>query len=162
VLLPDTFGQQLGRLNSLNSDDFDRFSIALTWLEHSGSIWPWSRSASFTALTSAVEALLPDDEQKCRECGQAIYKISQRFRDFLSKYAPNEGPAETLKKLQVAFCSTRSGITHGSSLLQADLEPWKFLDYSGTEEQLRHSKLYENGQSFALQLARELLSLEFG
>src|SRR6266700_4786751 len=84
---------------TLRSPIFKRF--VLTFLAMSHGVWHESRSASYASLVAAIEALLSDHEpQRCNGCGQPIYRISKRFRDFLTLHAPGQEQASERKALQ--------------------------------------------------------------
>jgi hypothetical protein len=142
LLLPDSFQLSLDSASQLPPESYAKLFIALTFFAMSASVWSVSRSASYASLVAAVEALLPEDsQQRCQSCGQRLYQISKRFRDFLTTYAPGEEKASERKVLQHALYELRSGLTHGSKILQADLEPWKFQDRRGQVEDDLHRKL---------------------
>jgi hypothetical protein len=45
--------------------------------------------------------------------------------------------------LQDAFYDLRSGVAHGTRVLQGDLEPWKFFDRRGRVEDDLYRRLQE-------------------
>jgi hypothetical protein len=140
--LPKNFEESLQIASRLSVELYDKLFIALTFFAMSHGVWHESRSASYASLVSAIEALLPEHEpQHCKACGKPIYQISKRFRDFLTLHAPGEEQASERKVLQDAFYELRSGLTHGSKVLQSDLEPWKFYDRRGHVEDDLHRKL---------------------
>ena len=142
--LPNTFEESLEIASQLSIEPYNKLFIALTFLAMSHGVWHESRSASYASLVAAIEALLPEDEaQRCKSCGQTIYRISKRFRDFLTLHAPGQEQASERKALQNAFYELRSGLTHGSKVLQSDLEPWKFHDRRGQVEDDLHRRLQE-------------------
>jgi hypothetical protein len=142
--LPNTFEESLEIASQLSTEPYNKLFIALTFLAMSHGVWHESRSASYASLVAAIEALLPENEpQRCNGCGQRIYRISKRFRDFLTLHAPGQEQASERKALQDAFYELRSGLAHGSKVLQSDLEPWKFLDRRGQLEDGLHRRLHE-------------------
>jgi hypothetical protein len=134
--LPDIFDECLNVASQLSTSSYTKLFIALTFFAMWHGVWRESRSASYASLVAAIEALLPDnDRHSCKACGQPIYQISKRFRDFLTRYAPGPEQASERKALQNAFYELRSGLAHGKKVLQADLEPWKsFHDEAGRHE----------------------------
>ena len=143
--LPQNFEESLNIASELSTRPYNKLFIALTFFAMSHGVWQQSRSASYASLVAAIEALLPDDEsQRCKDCGQPIHRISKRFRDFLTRHAPGQEQASERKVLQNAFYELRSGLAHGSKVLQSDLEPWKFFhDRKGQVEYELHGRLHE-------------------
>jgi hypothetical protein len=142
--LPNTFGECLQIASQLSTSSYNKLLIALTFFAMSHDVWRASRSSSYASLVAAIEALLPEsNRQSCKVCGQPIYQISKRFRDFLTRYAPGREQAPDRKALQNAFYELRSGLAHGTKVLQSDLEPWKFHDRGGQLEDDLHRRLQE-------------------
>jgi hypothetical protein len=87
--------------------------------------WTYSVSASFASLVSAVESLtnrgkthrLYCDECKT-PCTHEVPGATERFRAFFETYAPGA----SMRKRRSAMYSLRSGILHGSELMQLDQE----------------------------------------
>jgi hypothetical protein len=141
--LPQTFEESLEIASQLSDKSYNKLFIALTFLAMSDSVWPKSNSASYASLVAAIEALLPEDrKERCKDCGQPIYRISKKFRDFLTTHAAGQEKASERKALQDAFYDLRSGLAHGSKVLQPDLEPWKFFDRRGAVEGELHRTLH--------------------
>ena len=141
--LPKTFEESLEIASRLSTESYNKLLIALTFFATSHGVWHESRSAAYASLVSAIEGLLPDNErQHCKNCGQPMYRISKRFRDFLTLHAPGPERASERKALQDAFYALRSGLAHGSLVLQSDLEPWKFYDRRGQVEDDLHRRLH--------------------
>ncbi len=142
--LPDTFEESLKIASQLSTKSYSKLFAALTFFAMSHGVWHESRSASYAFLVAAIEALLPENSrQRCKDCGQLIYGISRRFRDFLTLHAPGPEQARERKALQDAFYELRSGLAHGTTVLQSDLEPWKFHDRRGQLEDGLHRRLQE-------------------
>jgi hypothetical protein len=141
--LPQNFGESLKIASELSTEAYDKLFNALTFFMMSHGVWHESRSSSYASLVAAIEALLPEDEaQPCKECGQPMYRISRRFRDFLTLHAPGHEQASERKALQNAFYELRSGLAHGSKVLQSDLEPWELsYDQKGRVEDDLHRRL---------------------
>ncbi len=78
------------------------------------------------------QPLLENADDICASCGQPRYRVTKHFQDFLKKYFPyiDQFPKEKKTLYQV-----RSQLAHGMDLLQADLEPWKFLFDAKVQEQ---------------------------
>jgi hypothetical protein len=58
--VPESFTQLCDRFFGLDLEQRDAFLNAAFWLQHATRVHRLSRSAYFTALISAIEALLPD------------------------------------------------------------------------------------------------------
>jgi hypothetical protein len=142
--LANTFEESLEIASQLSTESYNKLFIALTFFAMSHGVWHESRSASYASLVAAIEALLPENKrERCKDCGQPIYRISKRFRDFLTLHVPGQEQARERKALQDAFYELRSGLAHGSKVLQSDLEPWKFHDRRGQVEDDLHRRLQE-------------------
>jgi hypothetical protein len=142
--LPSTFEEYLKIASELSATSYNKLFIAQTFFAMSHDVWHESRSASYASLVAAIEALLPkDNPQRCKDCGQPIYRIGKRFREFLSLHAPGPEQARDRKALQQAFYELRSGISHGAKVLQSDLEPWTFLHRRGQLEDNLHRRLQQ-------------------
>jgi hypothetical protein len=107
-------------LSGPNRAKFDR---ATFWFDMASRQWNTSVSTSFAALVSAIEALTErgDIHQfKCPTCGKpAQHEVpgaTRRFKDFFDTYAPDAA----LAKRRDDMYSLRSGILHGSKLMQLD------------------------------------------
>jgi len=92
--------QQLSPTNHAN------FDCAAFWLDMASRQWNISVSASFAALVSAIESLI-------NKRGKGATK---RFQAFFEEYAPD--PA--LSSRRAEMYDLRSGILHGSELMQLD------------------------------------------
>ena len=82
-----------------------------------------SASATFTAYVSAIEALTERGvahQFKCPVCGEhtqhEVPGAIRRFRDFLETYAPGAALAARRDEMY----ALRSGILHGSKLIEID------------------------------------------
>jgi len=118
--VPKDLALLLDRFFALPKGDRDRFLRSCFWLRHSHAVHHYSRSAAFTALISAVEALFPDKESSavCEYCKHPLGPgPTQRFADFVERYAPGGGLSERERK---KFYWMRSALSHGGSLLHSD------------------------------------------
>ena len=142
--LPDTFDESLKIVSQLPTRSYNKLFTALTFFAMSHGVWHESRSASYASLVAAIEALLPESKtESCKRCGQPVYRISNRFREFLSQHAPGSEQARDRKALQETFYELRSGLAHGTKVLQSDLEPWTFFHRKGDAEDEIHRRLQE-------------------
>lgn len=115
-----------------------KFERAIFWTDMASRQWPISVSSSFTSLVSAVESLTDrgaTHQVHCdtckRDCPHEVPGATERFRAFFEEYAPGT----SLRKRRSEMYSLRSGILHGSDLMQLDQDlaygwapPW-FNEY---------------------------------
>ncbi len=131
-------------LSAKNREKFDR---AIFWIDLASRQWNVSVSASFAALVSAVESLTERGSRHqfdCPICGKtADHEVPgaiRRFKDFFEIYAPGEG---TLAKQRTDMYSLRSGILHGSQLMQFDQDlPFGSWDPPHLNERELHQELW--------------------
>lgn len=117
--LPDTLSGNLDRIAKLNDDDRQRYQHAGYWLQHSQRAWRSSHSAAFTALVSAIEALLDEpSSEKCPSCRSTIGGGSTaQFREFLRQHLPGDGATDAARN---ELYRLRSKIAHGDRLFYSD------------------------------------------
>lgn len=108
------------QLSAMNRAKFDR---AAFWMDMASTQWTISISSSFAALVSAVESFTDRGIthivycDKCeRDATHEVPGATERFRAFFEKYAPGK----SLKSRRSEMYSLRSGILHGSELMQLD------------------------------------------
>jgi hypothetical protein len=108
---------QLSKLNR------EKFSRAAFWMHMARRQWNISLSASFASLVSAIESFTGrgDSHQfKCPTCGKTtqheVPGATRRFKDFFDTYAPGIATAKRRNDMY----SLRSGILHGSWLMEMD------------------------------------------
>ena len=94
-------------------------------------------SSSFASVVSAVEALTERGtihrvycEQCDRDRQHEVPGATERFRDFFETYAPGA----SLKSRRNEMYSVRSGILHGSDLMQLDQNRYFGWDPPGWNE----------------------------
>ena len=100
-----------------------RFLRWAYWITHSGSVAGLSTSASYMATIQAVETLRPRGRagHACPVCGlQTGPGETRQFIDFMDEYVPRQD-GETEAERRTLY-SLRSGLTHGGTLMQQDLE----------------------------------------
>jgi len=129
------------RLSAENRAKFDR---ATFWIDIASRQWTISVSASFAALVSAIESLTARGvvhSFTCPVCnGPCQHEVpgtTERFKDFLETYAPGA----SLKSRRGQMYSLRSGILHGSELMQLD-EALAFGDRHWWNERELHDELW--------------------
>ncbi len=108
------------QLSPTNREKFDR---ATFWMDVSAHQWTISISSSFASLVAAVESLTDRGlvhRVYCKQCkGMCQHEApgaTERFRAFFEKFAP--GAAQ--RKRRNEMYRVRSGIVHGSDLMQID------------------------------------------
>ncbi len=122
--LPTDFTALLDRFYACSREDRDRFLRASYWFAHAQFVTNISRSASFTALVSAIEALMPppDSAMKCVTCNRSTGKgPTAQFSDFVSHFAPDPMVSKSDRR---KLYSLRSALSHGGSLLHSDRTNW--------------------------------------
>jgi hypothetical protein len=122
--LPDIFEQLLDSYFALSPADRDKFMRASHWYQYAQRTSSYSRSGSYNALVSAVEALMPDvkADYYCICCERPLgVGPTQRFVSFVAQHAP--GPGVTAKQRRELY-SLRSALSHGGRLLHTDRSAW--------------------------------------
>lgn len=117
--LPADFGSLLDCFYGASREDKERFLRASYWFQHAQLVSTLSRSASYMALASVIESLMPPAEAAaaCGTCKRSMGRgPTLRFIEFLSTYAPTVNKSNRRK-----LYSLRSTLTHGGALLHADL-----------------------------------------
>lgn len=105
-------------LSPTNRAKFDR---ATFWMDMASHQWTVSVSSSFASLVSAVESLTDRGgvhQVYCKQCNRQheVPGAAERFRAFFEQYAPDAA----LRSHRNRMYSLRSGILHGSKLMQLD------------------------------------------
>jgi hypothetical protein len=124
--LPDNFTRQLDQFHRLDVAEREKFLRASYWFRHASTVFTYSKSASFVALVSAIEVIMPEQEagQKCPECNSDIGPgLTQRFVDFVESLIPGSGISEKDRR---RFYRTRSALSHGGKLFATDHGLWGF------------------------------------
>jgi hypothetical protein len=130
------------QLSPANRAKFDR---AVFWMDVSSRQWTISLSSSFASLVSAVESLTDRGSVHrvyCKQCkGERQHELpgaTERFRAFFEKFAP--GAAQ--RKRRNEMYAVRSGIVHGSDLMQVDQDRDFGWDPPGWNERELYSELW--------------------
>lgn len=123
--LPEDFEELLDRYFRCPRENQDRFLRSAYWFQYAQRVANISRSGSFTALVSAIEALMPPPgppEKTCPQCTRPFGQgPTQRFINFVDQYAP--GPTASAKDHRKLY-ALRSALSHGGSLLPSDRHGW--------------------------------------
>src|SRR5439155_14540763 len=121
--VPANLADLLGAFFSLSREHRDAFLRACFWFQHAKMIHSYSRSAAFTAVVSAIEALMPGVKgpEVCEKCGRPIgVGPTKLFMEFVERFAPGGASEADRRKLY----SIRSALSHGGSLLPSDRRTW--------------------------------------
>jgi hypothetical protein len=132
--LPDNFEELLAAYFSLLSSQRDRFMRASHWYQFARRAWNFSSSAAFTALVSAVEALMPETkaDRHCDACNRPLGAgPTKQFIDFVDRHVPGGGETATRRR---QLYSLRSALSHGGKLLHADRFTWGGMTSSSLSE----------------------------
>ncbi|SIN83524.1 hypothetical protein SAMN05443247_00079 [Bradyrhizobium erythrophlei] len=121
--VPTDLDESLCRYRDLSEANRSKFDRAAFWMDVASRQWTISVSSSFASLVSAIEALTDLGNTHwvyCEQCKanrtHEVPGATDRFQSFFATYAP--GPA--LKKRRREMYKLRSGILHGSDLMQLD------------------------------------------
>ena len=122
-----------------------KFDRATFWMDVAARQWAMSVSSSFTSLVSAIESLTGRGAvhrvycKQCKgECQHDAPGATERFRAFFEKYAP--GAAH--RKRRNEMYKLRSGIVHGTNLMQIDQDRDFGWDPPGWDERELHRQLW--------------------
>lgn len=129
--LPSIFDTALDAYYALDTANKETFLRACYWFAHSKAIGQISKSASFIAMVSGIEAIMPPPSQtRCTTCGgQTGLSGTQRFAAFVDGLVPDATEADDRKE----FYRLRSALAHGGKLLKRDEDAWG-MGYAGVGE----------------------------
>jgi hypothetical protein len=122
--LPESFEGLCDRFFALDNSLRDAFLTAAFWLQHANRIHSYSRSAYFTALISAIEAVMPAPEAStnCPTCNRPIGKgPTKLFVEFAETFGPQDLESRTARR---KLYGIRSALSHGRKLLRSDTGVW--------------------------------------
>ncbi len=143
--LPSDLDESLSRYQRLSKADRTKFDRCAFWMDMASREWTVSLSSSFAALVSAVESLTDRGEVhlvfcgRCQcQCPHEVPGATERFRAFFERYAPGQG----LRRRRSEMYSLRSGILHGSDLMQLDQGLSFGWDPPGWNERELHDELW--------------------
>jgi hypothetical protein len=115
--VPSDLDESICQYQGLSRERREEFDRAAIWLDLARRYHAASTSASFAALVSAVEALVNSD-------GLGRGDRTRRFKEFFSTYAPGA----SLETRREEMYRLRSGILHGSELMELDED--LYLDWN--------------------------------
>ncbi|MCC2643564.1 MAG: hypothetical protein K0S45_3977 [Nitrospira sp.] len=142
--IPADLDQSICHYLQLSPKNRAKFDRATFWLDMASRQWTISISSSFASLVSAVESLTDRGTthrvycEECKgDCQHEVPGVTERFRAFIEKYAPGAA----LTKRRNEMYSLRSGILHGSDLMQLDQDLAFGWDPPWWNEREIHSEL---------------------
>jgi hypothetical protein len=142
--VPANLHDLLERFLSACDDDQERFIRACFWFNHAHTVFLYSRSASFTALISALEALMPAQQKlgDCPVCKRPLAKGATRtLNEFLDEYAPTEPKFQASRV--ALYWQFRSQLSHGGELSHFDRGAFHWtLGGKPHEEQELHDEVW--------------------
>ena len=132
----DTLSETLDRAWALEGIDRSKFLRACSWLQTSLAVSRSSKSSSYMALVTAIEALAgtPKKSTPCRGCGKPTGPgPTKLFSEFIDEYLPRDSVP---KKFKSELYYMRSKLTHGEHMLLGDRRSW-CVDHLERHESLR-------------------------
>jgi hypothetical protein len=121
--VPSDLDESICCYRNLSEANRAKFNRAMFWTDMASRHWDTSLSSSFASLVSAVEALTQrgiTHRVYCNKCDKDVQHDSpgptELFRSFFETYAPGS----SLTKRRNQMYDLRSGILHGSDLMQMD------------------------------------------
>jgi hypothetical protein len=143
--VPTDLDDSICRYRELSEANRSKFDRAAFWMDVASRQWTISVSSSFASLVSAIEALTDRGTTHwvhCKQCkadrSHEIPSATERFQSFFETCAP--GPA--LRKRRKKMYKLRSGILHGSDLMQLDQDLAFGFDPSDFNEYDLHRELW--------------------
>jgi hypothetical protein len=143
--LPSGLDDALFKYSKLSKENRSKFDRAAFWMDLASRQWEASISSSFASLVSAIEALTERGEIHSVECltckttrQHEVPGPTKKFIDFFENYAPGKSN----KKRREEMYSVRSGILHGSKLLQLDQDSYFGWDPPGWDQRELTNELW--------------------
>jgi hypothetical protein len=143
--VPADLDDSLCRHRNLSEPNRSKFDRALFWLDIASRQWNSSVSSSFASLVTAIESLTfrgSTHRVYCQECqaerSHEVPGATERFRLFFETYAPGA----SLRQRRTQMYELRSGILHGSYLMQIDQNLHFGWDPPGFKEDELHRELW--------------------
>lgn len=122
--LPSNLTVMFDSFFSLGAQDQQSFLRAAYWFHDASNVWAKSHSAAFTAMVSAVEAIMSPAPASpaCPSCKRRSGPgPTAQFEAFVEQHASARQISEEQRK---AFYRTRSALAHGGRLLSHDQQGW--------------------------------------
>jgi hypothetical protein len=143
--IPADLDESLCRYRDLSEANRYKFDRAAFWMDLASRQKTISVSSSFASLVSAVESLTDRGSTHrvyCEECqadrSHEVPGATERFRSFFETYAAGAA----LRKRRTQMYEVRSGILHGSDLMQLDQDLAFGLDPPDWNEAELHRELW--------------------
>lgn len=143
--VPVDLDESICRYRDLSEANRSKFDRAAFWMDMASRQWTMSFSSSFASLVSAVESLTDRGTTHrvyCEQCqadrSHEVPGATESFRSFFETYAPGVA----LRKRRTQMYELRSGILHGSDLMQMDQDLAFGWDPPGWSERELHSELW--------------------
>jgi hypothetical protein len=143
--VPADLDQSICSYQQFASTNRTKFDRATFWMDMASRQWTISVSSSFASLVSAVEALTDRGIihrvycEECKShCQHEVPGATERFRAFFEEYAPGAA----LRSRRNEMYSLRSGILHGSQLMQLDQDLAFGWDPPWWNERKLHEELW--------------------
>ncbi len=144
----------------LDAEARSRYDVSIFLYQSMRKIFLASASMAIIGLISAIENLMEFESKKtnknpgqCTECGQLIYSISKRFKEFMGKFS--EFDVDNPNALLNKFYSRRSSISHSGGILEID----RLLSKFSMKE---HREFTEIESHVRIALFNYLLRYDFG
>jgi hypothetical protein len=143
--VPTDLDESLCHYGDLSAANWSKFDRAAFWMDIASRQWTTSVSSSFASLVSAIESLTNRGTTHgvyCEQChadrSHEVPGATERFRSFFETYAPGAA----LRKSRTQMYELRSGILHGSYLMQIDQDLDFGFDPPGWNEDQLHRELW--------------------
>ncbi len=136
VTVPDSLSKMVDAVVMMPAEGRRRFLRSAQWKHVANKFWDVHVSSWFTALVSSLESLMDPPTERCPTCN-AVLKVTQRFKNFVERYAPNSDPGA-----RGVLYGIRSKIAHGSGLMSLDEAVWdrssrsRFLEELDAQDEL--------------------------
>jgi hypothetical protein len=143
--IPADLDESLCRYRELSEANRSKFDRAAFWMDMASRQWTISVSSSFASLVSAIESLTDRGTTHrvyCEQCqadrAHDVPGATESFRSFFETYAPGAA----VRKRRSQMYDLRSGILHGSNLMQLDQDLAFGWDPPGWNESELHRELW--------------------
>lgn len=145
--LPSILDELFASYYSLDSDAAETYLAACKLFGLGHEAWSMSKSLSYIALVSSLEALIhfehKDEKiERCSICEQPKYAVGRKFREFLDSHVTHGFPKKEANRLYQIRC----GIVHRGQLLLADNLLSTLLDSETYLERQTHETVMKAAQ----------------
>lgn len=140
---PDNLAMNLERVESLTPKARQAFLSACSLFDQGSEFWQHHPSLSFASYVSAIEALIEYEyrkvkRNKCGECGQFKFAVTDKFREFCQKYCLVPYDLEPVISKIYRY---RSKILHAGKLMLGDLIMPRIGTWDNADERDTHQAL---------------------